>query len=130
MKKEINNKKIITRIFLFAILTLTQADLFAQGNLMIFPSRVVFEGNKRYEVLGLTNVRADTATYALSFVQYRMNENGEFEQVTEPDSGQLFADPYLRFFPRQVVLGPEETQSVRVQVRKPANLAAGEYRSH
>jgi hypothetical protein len=80
--------------------------------------------------LNLANVGDDTATYAISLVQIRMTEEGGFEPVTEPDEGQLFASPYLRFFPRSVTLGPNEAQTVKVQVVKAGNLAPGEYRSH
>ena len=102
----------------------------AQGNLLITPKRVVFEGNKRSMDLNLANVGEDTATYAISLVQIRMTEEGGFETVTEPDQGQMFASPYLRFFPRSVTLGPNEAQTVKIQVVKAGGLAPGEYRSH
>jgi P pilus assembly chaperone PapD len=102
----------------------------AQGNLLITPKRVVFEGNKRSMDLNLANVGDDTATYAISLVQIRMTEEGGFETITEPDQGQLFASPYLRFFPRSVTLGPNEAQTVKIQVVKAGSLAPGEYRSH
>jgi hypothetical protein len=102
----------------------------AQGNLLITPKRAVFEGNKRSLDLNLANVGEDTATYAISLVQIRMTEEGGFETITEPDEGQLFASPYLRFFPRSVTLGPNEAQTVKVQLVKAGSLAPGEYRSH
>src|SRR5665647_1415314 len=88
----------------------------AQGNLLITPKRAVFEGNKRSMDLNLANVGDDTATYAISLVQIRMTAEGGFETITEPDEGQLFASPYLRLFPRSVTLGPNEAQTVKVQL--------------
>jgi len=105
-------------------------NTWAQGNLLITPKRVVFEGNKRSMDLNLANVGDDTATYAISLVQIRMTEEGGFETITEPDEGQMFASPYLRFFPRSVTLGPNEAQTVKIQVVKAGGLAPGEYRSH
>jgi len=102
----------------------------AQGDLLITPKRVVFEANKRSMDLNLANVGEDTATYAISLVQIRMTEEGGFETITEPDEGQMFASPYLRFFPRSVTLGPDEAQTVKIQVVKAGGLAPGEYRSH
>jgi P pilus assembly chaperone PapD len=102
----------------------------AQGDLLVTPKRVVFEGNKRSMDLNLANVGKDTATYAISLVQIRMTEEGGFETITEPDKGQMFASPYLRFFPRSVTLGPDEAQTVKIQVVKSGSLAPGEYRSH
>ena len=105
-------------------------NTWAQGNLLITPKRVVFEGNKRSVDISLANIGDDTATYAISLIQIRMTEDGNFESITEPDEGQLFASPYLRFFPRSVILGPGEAQAVKVQLVKSASLDPGEYRSH
>lgn len=104
--------------------------LSAQGDLMITPRRVVFEGGKRTIDLNLANTGKDTATYAISLVQIRMKEDGGFETITEPDPGQRFADTYIRFFPRSVTLGPNEAQAVKIQLIKSNELQPGEYRSH
>lgn len=109
---------------------LTSNEVMAQGNLLIMPRRVVFEGSKKSEDITLVNTGRDTAKYVVSIVQMRMKENGSFEQITKPDSGQYFADKYLRFFPRTVTLGPNETQLVKMQLTRPEKLSPGEYRSH
>ncbi len=103
---------------------------FAQGNLLITPRRVVFEGSKKSMDINLANNGQDTATYAISIVQIRMKDDGSFETITEPDPGQRFADANIRFFPRSVTLGPNEAQVVKVQVIKSNQLTDGEYRSH
>ena len=113
-----------------ALFILLSSNLFAQGDLLITPRRVVFEGNKQTQELAIANTGNDTARYNVSFVQYRMNEDGSFEQITEPDPGQLFADKYMRIFPRTVTLGPNESQTVRMQFRKTPDMQPGEYRSH
>jgi hypothetical protein len=59
-----------------------------------------------------------------------MKEDGGFETITEPDPGQLFADKNIRFFPRSVTLGPNEAQTIKVQVIRSNEMAPGEYRSH
>ncbi len=102
----------------------------AQGDLLITPRRVVFEGNKRSVDLSLANIGIDTATYNISLVQIRMTEDGGFETITEPDEGQSFATPYIRFFPRTVTLKPDEAQTVKIQAVRTGDLAPGEYRSH
>jgi len=103
---------------------------FAQGDLLITPRRVVFEGSKRSMDLNLANTGQDTAVYAISLIQIRMKEDGGFETITEPDPGQRFADRYLRFFPRTVTLGPNEAQTVKIQLIRTSELTDGEYRSH
>lgn len=102
----------------------------AQGNLLVTPRRVVFDGSRRVMELNLANTGQDTARYNISFVQYRMTEDGDFEEITEPDPGQYFADRHLRFFPRTILLGPSESQTVRMQVIGRERLDPGEYRSH
>ena len=124
--KKVSVKHSILMVFLLVFTT----SLFAQGDLLITPRRIVFEGNKRVEELNLSNTGGDTATYNVSFVQYRMNEDGTFQEITEPDPGQNFADKNLRFFPRSVTLAPGEAQTVRMQVINRERLAPGEYRSH
>ncbi len=59
-----------------------------------------------------------------------MNEDGSFETITDPDSGQYFADKNIRFFPRSVTLPPNEAQVVKVQLLRANDLKPGEYRSH
>ncbi len=106
------------------------SDLKAQGNLLITPRRVVFEGSSRSVDLNLANTGRDTSTYAISIVNIRMKEDGGFENITEPDPDQRFADRYIRFFPRSVTLGPNEAQVVKVQLTRTNELQEGEYRSH
>lgn len=102
----------------------------AQGDLLITPKRVVLDGSKRSIDISLANSGKDSATYVISFIQIRMTENGAFETIETPDSAQLFAEPFLRIFPRQVTLAPSESQTVKVQVRRSNEMKDGEYRSH
>jgi P pilus assembly chaperone PapD len=115
---------------LIAVSFLTTSETSAQGNLLITPRRVVFDGTKRSIDLNLANIGKDTATYVISLIQIRMKEDGGFEIVTAPEPGQNFADQNLRFFPRSVILPPNEAQVVKVQLLKTTQLASGEYRSH
>ncbi len=115
---------------LVLFLVLNSSLIMAQGNLLITPRRLVFDGQKKSQELNLANTGKDTAKYVISFVQIRMKEDGGFTTITEPDSGQRFADKYLRFFPRMVTLGPNEAQVIKIQLTKTNELQPGEYRSH
>ena len=116
------------------ILTILQSffslDCAAQGDLLLMPRRIVFEGPKRYEEINLANTGKDTARYVVSLMHVRMKEDGSFEEITEPGAGENFADKYIRFFPHSVVLGPGESQVVKIQLNRSNELTAGEYRSH
>ncbi|MBK7883953.1 MAG: molecular chaperone [Chitinophagaceae bacterium] len=130
--KVLEYKKVVAYIILFflAFNTNFSAKIFAQGNLLIIPKRVVFEGAKKTHELNLANIGRDTAIYQVSFVQIRMHPDGKFENITAPDSGQLFADPYIRYYPRKVILAPNEAQTLKLQLTKSSTLQQGEYRSH
>ncbi|CAL1518721.1 hypothetical protein MMC2321_02465 [Chitinophaga sp. MM2321] len=108
----------------------TPLPALAQGNLLVTPMRVIFDGQKRTEELNLANSGKDTARYVISLIEIRMNKDGTFDKISEPDSGQQFASKHLRFFPRSVVLGPNEAQVVKVQLTRSSQLTTGEYRSH
>lgn len=112
-----------------ALLVTTAVSAHAQ-QLMVYPTRVTFEGSVRSSQVQLFNRGTKDATYRISVIRMRMDENGGMQRVTEPLPGEQFADELIRFSPRQVVIPPGGTQTVRVQLRKPAELPAGEYRSH
>jgi hypothetical protein len=131
-------RSILTRLRYYKIflpLALLQAVIFpsptiAQGDLLLTPQRVVFEGPKRIEELNLANLGRDTARYVISLINLRMKEDGNFEEIAQPDTGQHFADNWVRFFPHSVILGPGESQAVKIQLTRPNGMAPGEYRSH
>lgn len=131
-KKRTTLAKKIVACFIASIVFAISAPLtaIAQGNLLVTPKRIVFEGSKRSEELNLANIGKDSATYDISFIQIRMKEDGTVENITEPDSTQNYADKYLRFFPRSVTLAPNEAQTVKVQIIRTAEIKPGEYRSH
>lgn len=117
--------------FILSIFLLLSLQNYAQGDLLIYPKRLTFEGTQnRVQIINLNNRGKDSTTYKLSFIENRMNEDGKFEIIETPDAGQLFASPFLRFYPRTITLAPNETQVIKVQLIKTGELEPGEYRSH
>lgn len=100
------------------------------GGFMITPRRVVFEERTRSAAVSLINSGSDSASYRISLVRMRMSETGGFSMVDTVEAGEAFADTLVRFSPRQANLAPHETQVIRIQLRTPPDLPAGEYRSH
>lgn len=118
-------------LLIFIVIIVCSLKAEAQGDLLVTPRRVVFEGNKQKEVLNLINTGKETTTFSVSFVQKDMKEDGSFVNINEAESvGNWYADPYLRIFPRQITLAPNEGQSIVVQYRRKPDMQAGEYRSH
>lgn len=119
------------RVLLSMLAALALLPQLALADLMLYPTRVVFEKNQRTTQVDLINNGSEPATYRISLVNQRMGEDGQFLEVdATPLPGELFANDMVQFSPRQVTLQPGTSQTVRVMVRKPADLAAGEYRSH
>ena len=100
------------------------------GDLLVAPTRVTLEGRVRSAEITLVNIGRETATYRVSLLHLAMTDSGELKEIEKPEPGAPFADELVRFSPRQVTLAPNASQIVRLQLRLPADLPAGEYRSH
>jgi hypothetical protein len=123
----------LAAIGLLSLLASVLVPLQAQGagDLLVNPTRIVFEGRKRAAELNLSNVGLAKGVYRVTLVRMEMTETGGFHQLpTERVPGQVAPEDLVRFSPREVTLDPQESQTVRLQLRKPADLPPGEYRIH
>jgi P pilus assembly chaperone PapD len=100
------------------------------GDLLVSPTRVVFEGPTRNAEVALVNRGTKPALYRIVFEQRRVTEDGRMFDLPKLPDGEIGADQLVRYTPHQVVIKPGETQLVRIQLRKPSTLVEGEYRSH
>jgi P pilus assembly chaperone PapD len=126
-------RKKLSKFKFCVVLTITvllSSEAFSQGNLLITPRRIVFEGDKKIAEVNVANIGQDSARYVVSFMEMRMKEDGSFEAIETPDSTDNLASKYLRFFPRTIYLGPNEPQVVKIQLYHTEGLPSGEYRSH
>lgn len=106
------------------------SDCLAGSNLLVTPTRIVFENRDRTAQVTVVNTGDETGTYRIELTNKRMTDSGTFENVDKSGPGELFADKMLRYSPRQVILEPGKSQIVRFSLRKPKGLENGEYRSH
>jgi fimbrial chaperone protein len=120
--------KIVSSVIL-ALAFLLSAQL-ARADLMLYPTRIELEKNQRAAQVELVNRGNKPETYRIVIVNRRMTETGEIVEAKQAQPGEQFADTMLQYSPRQVTLQPGTTQTVRISVRKPSDLAVGEYRSH
>lgn len=127
----ITSKFYIKTFLVNFILFLTNINLYSQSDVMIFPRRVVFEGNNNIQEVTLVNNGKDTAKYIISFIEYKMNEDGSFVLIDPADTTYIhyFASKYLRF-PSVYCISPNTAQVVRIQANVHSNIPIGEYRSH
>ena len=98
--------------------------------ILLVPSRLVFEGRVRNAYLTVNNPSAETQTYRIDILDMTMDAEGEFAIVEPPGRFEPSARNMITFSPRVVTIEAGGAQIVRMLVRKPANLAEGEYRSH
>lgn len=102
----------------------------AHAELMLYPTRVVIEDRQRGGHVEMINRSQEAQTFRIGLYNSRMTEAGEIVVADTPEAGELFAKDMLVFTPRQVTLQPGQSQTVRISVRRPANLMTGEYRTH
>ncbi len=115
------------RFFLILLVLVSGPSLrlWAQGTMTV--PRIEFDDTKQKEELNLVNTEKDTVVYSISFVQYKLGEDGSFVIIDKSETGSVSADPYLKIFPRKVILAPGESQIVIVQRDRNKYLPAGEY---
>jgi hypothetical protein len=103
------------------------------GDLLVAPTRIVFENARGTEVI-LNNIGSEEATYRISLELRRMNNDGELEEIAAADANESekLALSLIRYAPKRVTLTPDQPQSIRVglQPEPMATLADGEYRVH
>jgi P pilus assembly chaperone PapD len=130
--KTINSTTDVTRlisVLLIGISFLISFNSYAAAQLMITPTRVVFEGNERTKQISLINNGSKAGRFKITFVRKKMTPEGGIKVIEENEPG-LFADEMVRYSPRLVTLAPGQSQTVRLMLRKKKGTADGEYRSH
>lgn len=102
--------------------------------LRISMKRVIFEGPKRSDIISIINNTSQEQTYRLGLKHYRMDERRSLVKLEGRDdpqaSGIKWADDMIRYAPRRVTVPPGGSQQIRLLLRRPRDLADGEYRSH
>ena len=106
------------------------ATSYSLRDVLVAPTRILFEGRERTAQVVLVNRGDSEHSYSIAFKEYRMASDGSMETIDEETVDNRFASPYIRFTPRRVVLKPGQNQMVRMMLRKPSDLSPGEYRSH
>jgi hypothetical protein len=104
----------------------------ARADLTITPWRVVFQDRDRSATVQLINMTNHTNVYRLTWIQLKMNQGGRYEPVPIPkdDKDPHHVNNMVIFTPRQVTIEPHGQQTVRLSLRRPADLPFGEYRAH
>jgi P pilus assembly chaperone PapD len=111
------------------------------GDLNVSPKRIVFAPNLRNGTVIVFNQGASAVTYDVTVVDRAMLPDGEIieqaaaaARVNTPDADIAkrvkSAADMMVYTPHRVTLAPGQSQTIRVRVSRPDDLAAGEYRTH
>lgn len=124
-------RKLLLRTFL--ALTIILGSIWpgvARADLTITPVRIVFEGRDRSATVELINTTKNTNTYRLKWMDMKMGPSGRYELFAADDSDPHSVSKMVIFSPRQVTIEPNGHQTIRLSLRRSADLPFGEYRSH
>ena len=124
------------RVFLKALLFLCfyvsamVVSTASYADLMITPTRIVFEERDRFKEVTLVNSGDKPQIYEMSWVYFRMQEQGaaykpSMESVTEFD-----ASKHIVFTPRRITLAPGSSQKIRLALRRPETIPEGDFHVH
>ena len=128
----LNKKTVRTCFYLWVFIAFASISFPLNANLLITPLQVVIEGRERSTEIVLINTSQNTNTYRLHWLQLEQVESaGGYVAVAEADrAARQDLEDIAVFTPRQVTLKPNEKQVVRIGIRRPPELADGEYKSH
>lgn len=102
----------------------------ARADLTIMPLRITFGDRDRSAEVNLGNSSNVTNTYRMEWLHNRATPEGTYERLEEPLDPRFNPEEHIVFSPRQVTITPGGQQRIRLSLRRPADLPAGEYRGH
>jgi P pilus assembly chaperone PapD len=118
-------------LFLFIIMLSVSVHKQACASLMILPTNIVFEGRERYADVTLINNGLDTKNYLLEWTYHKMlPETGAYELLENLEEGEFDLSKYVVLSPKRVRLEPNAKQKIRIALRRPNDIAPGDYHVH
>lgn len=120
--------KIFFSLFLLFIGMTSASAAFA--DLLITPTRVVFNEGDRFAVITLVNSGDKTQTYEMGWRFFRMQEEGDAYKPTDKSVTEFDVTKYIMFTPRRVTLAAGAKQKIRLRLSRPENVPPGDYRGH
>ncbi|MEE9434902.1 MAG: molecular chaperone [Sphingorhabdus sp.] len=126
-----STKALVAAAVLAATPFALSAPAHAAGDLLVAPTRIIFDGRRGTEVI-LNNVGNEESTYRISLVLRRMDPNGKLVDVADEEANEKenAARGVIRYAPRRVTLPPNQPQAIRLGLRGVEQLPDGEYRAH
>ncbi len=100
------------------------------ADIVITPTRVVFEDRDRFASVMLVNPGDKTSTYEMKWRFFKMQETGPAYRAVEESVTDFDLSKYIIFSPKRVSLAPGASQKIRLALRRPAEIPDGDYHVH
>lgn len=95
--------------------------------LFVAPNRLIIPPNEKVAVLTVSNKSNAPRRYDVTVVDQVMDTTGVTQRK---DTFEYSAKRMVKFVPKRFTLQPDEQQTVRVIIMRPAGLGDGDYHSH
>lgn len=118
-------------VFPFIIFITTAPTVHAdKAGLMLFPTRFILSETERTVSIDIINKGNARGSYRIELIDMKMPETGAIRELKEGETDPYSIKGFARISPRRAVLRPDTSQKIRILLRRPKDLADGEYRSH
>lgn len=119
------------RLAAVLLLTLALASVASAQGVVVAPHAIYLDHRTRSGSITLYNPGAEPTEVAIaSFFGYPVTDSAGHFVLQTPDSvepGMPAASTWIEAFPRRMILGPLQRQTIRLLARPPQGLADGEY---
>ena len=102
----------------------------ARADLMITPTRVLFQDRDRFKEVTLVNNGEKPQVYEISWVFFQMQEEGTPYKSVASSVTDFDLSKYMVFTPRRITLAPGASQKIRLALRRPEKVPEGDFRAH
>ncbi len=130
---KLKGKKVMNRALL-VLLFIAAASGFmvktANANILITPTRVVFEDRDRFALVTLVNTSGKTRTYNIEWTFFKMLDGQSTYEAVDAPSSDFDLSKYIVFSPRRITLAPGASQKIRLALRRPEHVPDGDYHAH
>jgi P pilus assembly chaperone PapD len=117
-------------ILFLAILIAPDIALARKAETMLVPTRIVIEDGQKFFSMIIKNNGDATGQYTIEAIDMDMKEDGSIVETPTGTPAPYSAVPFVHLSPRSVTLSPGKNQTVRILLKTPKVMEAGEYRSH
>ena len=106
------------------------AAMQAHAALLVMPIWIIFKDRDRTANITLVNTGGKEAVYKIGWRYQKQTESGAYEILENSEGTAFDISKMVLYSPRQVTLLAGGKQRIRLSLRRPPDLADGEYRAH